>query len=134
MRRLFTLQDTATQHPSVRQWFEAHHGPLGDLAEHWFGVMHQCGSDVTEVLHDDQPTACISGAAFAYVAAFTSHVNVGFFQGATLPDPAGLLQGSGNYMRHVKLRPGKQTDEVALSALIEAAYRDVKTAVAALYT
>jgi hypothetical protein len=32
-------------------------------------------------------------------------VNVGFFHGATLPDPARLLQGTGKFKRHVKLRP-----------------------------
>jgi hypothetical protein len=28
---------------------------------------------------------------------FTSHVNVGFFHGAALPDPARLLQGNGKF-------------------------------------
>jgi hypothetical protein len=37
---------------------------------------------------------------------FTAHVNVGFFRGAELSDPNGLLQGTGKFMRHVKLRPG----------------------------
>ena len=65
-------------------------------------------------------------AAFAYVNAFTAHVNVGFFCGAALPDPAGLLEGSGRFMRHVKLRPGRPVDAAVLQALIDAAYADVK--------
>ena len=134
MRRMFMLKDTAEQHPGVAAWFEEHPGSLGEIAAHWFGVMRQCGSDVTEVLHDYQPTVCVGGAAFAYVAAYTSHVNVGFFQGATLPDPAGLLQGSGKFMRHVKLRPGVAVAEGALSALIEAAYGDVHVALLSPYT
>jgi hypothetical protein len=40
--------------------------------------------------------------------------------------PAGLLEGSGKRMRHVKLRPGAEVDEDALAALIEAAYNDAK--------
>ena len=134
MRRMFMLKDTAEQHPGVAAWFEEHPGSLGEIAAHWFGVMRQCGSDVTEVLQDGQPTACVSDAAFAYVAAYSSHVNVGFFQGATLPDPAGLLQGSGKFMRHVKLRPGVAVAEGALSALIEAAYGDVHVALLSPYT
>ncbi len=134
MRRVFMLKDTAEHHPAVAAWFEEHPGPLGEIAAHWFGVMRQCGSDVTEVLHDGQPTACVSGAAFAYVAAYSSHVNVGFFQGATLPDPAGLLQGSGKFMRHVKLRPEVAVAEGALSALIAAAYGDVQVALLSPYT
>jgi hypothetical protein len=66
---------------------------------------------------------------FGYVNVFTAHVNVGFFQGASLPDPTALLQGSGKFMRHVKLRPGVETDEVALRQLIEVAYVDIKTRV-----
>jgi len=128
MHRVFMLKDTAAQHPAVAAWFEAHPDPLGEIAAQWFSVMRRCGSDVTEVLHDGQPTVCVSGAAFAYVAAYTSHVNVGFFQGATLPDPAGLLLGSGRFMRHVKLRPGESVDEGALLALIAAAYGDVQSA------
>ena len=69
------------------------------------------------------------GYAFAYVDVFTSHVNVGFFQGAALPDPARLLQGTGRSMRHVKLRPGTDTSAVALSRLIDAAYSDIKARV-----
>jgi hypothetical protein len=57
-----------------------------------------------------------------YVNAFTAHVNVGFFLGAHLPDPAGLLEGTGKNMRHVKLRPGTEVDRQALVALIQAAY------------
>ncbi len=59
----------------------------------------------------------------------TSHVNVGFFHGATLPDPARLLQGTGKFMRHVKLRPGIATNDEALDRLIDAAYWDIKARV-----
>jgi hypothetical protein len=89
-------------------------------------VVRGCGVDVREILHDGQPTACVSGAAFAYVDAFTAHVDVGFFHGAALADPARLLEGTGRFMRHVKLRPGRDVDAAALMALIEAAYNDVR--------
>ena len=64
-----------------------------------------------------------------HVNVFTSHVNVGFFQGAALPDPARLLQGTGNFMRHVKLRPGRAINAAALSRLIETTYSDIKARV-----
>jgi hypothetical protein len=54
-------------------------------------------------------------------------VNIGFFQGAELPDPAGLLQGAGKSMRHVKLRPGNPHHEAALHQLIALAYANVKS-------
>ena len=84
------------------------------------------GPDVRELLHDGHPTACVEDAAFAYVNAFNAHVNVGFFYGVALDDPAGLLEGTGKRMRHVKLRPGQQVDAAALSELIVAAYRDIR--------
>lgn len=101
-------------------------GELGELARHWFGVIRECGEDVRELLHDGHPTACVGEAAFACVNAFKAHVNVGFFHGAQLADPASLQEGTGKYMRHVKLRPEGEVDAVPLARLIESAYADIK--------
>ncbi|HXV84219.1 MAG TPA: DUF1801 domain-containing protein [Candidatus Binatia bacterium] len=103
-----------------------HSGELGAIARHWFDVIRDCGDDVRELLHDGHPTACVTDAAFAYVNAFKAHVNVGFFRGAELEDPMGLLEGTGKYMRHVKLRPDDDIDAAALMKLIETAYTDMK--------
>lgn len=103
-----------------------HPGELGVIARRWFEVMRACGDDVRELLHDGHPTACVADAAFGYVNAFKAHVNVGFFRGAEISDPAGLLEGDGRFMRHVKLRPGQATDAAALGNLVEAAYADMK--------
>ena len=78
------------------------------------------------LLHDGHPTACVGDAAFAYVNAFKAHVNVGFFRGAELADPEGLLEGTGKFMRHVKLRPERDVDATTLMKLIETAYTDMK--------
>jgi hypothetical protein len=77
-------------------------------------------------LHDGHPTACVNDAAFAYVNAFKAHVNVGFFRGAEIADPEGLLQGTGRFMRHVKLKPGSDVDASALKRLIDTAYTDMR--------
>lgn len=99
------------------------------MAHAWFEAMRGCGDEVREILHDGCPVACLGDAPFGYVNVFTSHVNVGFFQGAGLPDPARLLQGAGKRMRHVKLRPGAATDAALLRRLVEAAYLDMKARV-----
>jgi hypothetical protein len=127
MRQLFRFPAAVTRDPAVERWMHRHPGALGDLARHWFDVMRRCGDDVRELLHDGHPTACVGDAAFGYVNAFTAHVNVGFFQGAALADPAGLLEGTGKVMRHVKLEPDKPVDATALTTLIEAAYADVQS-------
>jgi hypothetical protein len=105
---------------------QQHSGELGVIAQHWFEVMRACGDDVRELLHDGHPTACIADAAFGYVNAFKAHVNVGFFRGAEIADPEGLLEGTGKFMRHVKLRPGGDVNVTALMKLIDAAYADMK--------
>ncbi len=115
--------------PAIDAWAKAHAGELGAIAHHWFQTMRKCGDEVRELLHDGFPVACLGDAPFGYVNVFTSHVNVGFFHGALLPDPAGLLQGTGKFMRHVKLRQGTPSNAAALSKLIEAAYSDIKARV-----
>ncbi len=103
-----------------------HSGALGAIAQRWFEVIRDCGDDVRELLHDGHPTACVGDAAFAYVNAFKAHVNVGFFRGAEIADPDGLLEGAGKFMRHVKLRPELDIDATALMRLIKTAYIDMK--------
>ena len=88
--------------------------------------MRERGDDVRELIHDGCPVACVEDAPFGYVNVFKDHVNVGFFFGAELRDPARLLQGTGKRMRHVKLRAGADVDSAALDALIEAAYADIR--------
>ncbi len=115
--------------PAIDAWMKAHAGEFGAIALEWFELMRRCGDEVRELLHDGCPVACLGDAPFGYVNAFTSHVNVGFFHGAALPDPAGLLQGAGKFMRHVKLKPGTAVNSAALRRLIDAAYADIKARV-----
>ena len=112
--------------PAIDAWLREHSDALGSIAQHWFELMRACGDDVRELLHDGAPTACVGDAAFAYVNAYRDHVNVGFFLGANFTDPAHLLEGTGKFMRHVKLRPGEDIDLAALKKLVETAYRDMK--------
>lgn len=131
MSQLFLFPAAAKRDAAVDRWMDKHPGELGAIARTWFEVMRGCGEDVRELLHDGHPTACAGEAAFGYVNAFTAHVNVGFFRGAELSDPAGLLEGTGKFMRHVKLRPGHAIDGASLTTLIETAYTDIKSRMAA---
>jgi hypothetical protein len=126
---LLRFDGAVERDPAIDRWMQEHAGVLGVIAQQWFEVMRRCGDEVRELLHDGCPVACLGDVPFAYVNVFTSHVNVGFFQGASLPDPARLLQGAGRFMRHVKLRPGTATNAAALHRLIETAYADMKARV-----
>jgi hypothetical protein len=125
MDKLFTLPSAVRRDADVDHWF-SELNELRQFAKPWFEQMRGCGADVRELLHDGHPTACVEDAAFGYVNAFSAHVNVGFFHGAVLADPARLLEGTGKRMRHVKLRWGQHLDAAALSELIAAAYLDMR--------
>ena len=127
--QLLRFNGAVERDPAIDAWMEEHAGELGAIAQEWFEVIRRCGDEVRETLHDGCPVACLGDAPFGYVNVFTSHVNVGFFHGAALPDPGRLLEGSGKFMRHVKLRPGTATHVASLSRLIEMAYLDIKARV-----
>jgi hypothetical protein len=112
--------------PAIDAWLEAQAPELGAIARTWFARMRSCGPDVRELMHDGCPTSCVEDAAFGYVNVFRAHANVGFFHGAQLEDPLGLLEGSGKRMRHVKIRPDHDAPAAALDGLIGAAYTDIK--------
>lgn len=96
---LLRFSGVVERDPAIDAWMKEHTDRLGAVAHRWFEVMRKCGDEVRELVHDGCPVACLGDAPFGYVDVFSSHVNVGFFHGASLPDPAGLLQGTGKFMR-----------------------------------
>ncbi|MBX9629049.1 MAG: DUF1801 domain-containing protein [Burkholderiales bacterium] len=126
MNQVLRFHGSVKRDPAIGLWMREHPGALGAIAQRWFVAMRDCGDDVRELLHDGHPTACVGDAAFAYVNAFKAHVNVGFFRGAEIADPEHLLEGTGKFMRHVKLRPEVDVDAATLLKLIETAYADMK--------
>ena len=125
MPALLTFSGAVEREPAIDPWLDAQPSELASIARKWFALMRRCGPDVRELMHDSCPTVCVQNAPFAYVNAFRAHVNVGFFQGAALADPANLLEGKGKYMRHVKVKPGLPLDAASLEALVAAAYQDI---------
>ena len=126
MNQLLRFPSAIKRDPAIEIWMHEHSGELGAIAQQWFEFMRGCGDDVRELLHDGHPTACVADAAFGYVNAFKAHVNVGFFRGAEIDDPDGLLEGTGKFMRHVKLRPERDINATALKKLVKSAYADMK--------
>jgi hypothetical protein len=126
MDKLFRLPLGTKRDPAVETWLNKQPGELGSIARTWFDRMRACGFDVLELMHDGCPVACVHDVPFGYVNVFKAHVNIGFFLGAELQDPAGVLEGTGKRMRHVKVTPGAALDRRALGALIQQAYENVK--------
>src|SRR4029453_317870 len=114
---IFRVGRGARRDPAVDRWLAGEPIDLRSMARTWFAQMRQCGDDVEELMHDGCPVACVEDAPFGYVNTFKGHVNVGFFNGAALEDPAGLFEGSGKRMRHVKLKPGRELNPASFADL-----------------
>jgi hypothetical protein len=125
LNAVFRVSLGVKRDPAVDAWLDGP-GELRSIAHTWFARMRRCGPDVRELIHDGCPVACVKDAPFGYVNSFKAYVNVGFFNGAVLEDPAGLLEGSGKRMRHVKLSPQRELNAAALGDLIDAAYADIR--------
>jgi hypothetical protein len=90
---------------------------------------------IHELLLDLYPTAVLTadsenigyGSSTGYrglkftVAPFDGYVRLGIAGGASLPDPAGLMQGTGKVHRHIKLRTEDDLADPALYALLKSA-------------
>jgi hypothetical protein len=64
-----------------------------------------------------------TNGSVAYVYSAVDHVQFGFFDGSSLKDPRGLLQGQGKYVRHIKVHDPSVVDERAFAALLRQAVR-----------
>ncbi|MEO8648116.1 MAG: DUF1801 domain-containing protein [Acidobacteriota bacterium] len=62
--------------------------------------------------------------AYAYIMPKAAYVNLGFYNGAALADPAALIEGTGKRLRHVKINSTGDVDRPELRRLIEAALVD----------
>lgn len=83
--------------------------------------------DAHEVVYHDALRYGPTDAGFdqtLYIAAFSAHINLGFFYGGFVPDPEQLLIGAGKRMRHVKIRSPQECANPALAQLLEQAWRD----------
>ena len=63
-----------------------------------------------------------------YLQPQKGRVNLGFWHGAALPDPGGLLEGTGKALRHVKIRDEATARSPAVRALIGAALAERRAA------
>lgn len=57
----------------------------------------------------------------AWIIVYKEHVDFGFFGGARLKDPRGLLEGTGKGLRHIKVREAKDIRPKEFAALLKQA-------------
>jgi hypothetical protein len=85
---LLRFNGAVERDPAIDAWMMEHAGELGAIAHQWLEVIRKCGNEGRELLHNGYPVACLGDAPIGYVNVFTSYVDVGFFHGASLSDPA----------------------------------------------
>ncbi len=105
---------------------------LRRICESLRGVIASLHGDAVEVVWPRQKIASYGvgpkkmSEHYAYLAVLGSHVNLGFYHGASLTDPTGLLEGTGERLRHVKLRDVSGSKSPAIAALLRQAIADRK--------
>lgn len=100
---------------------------IADLAHACRTLIYDVLPETVEVVWPQQRTAGYGTGPkkmteqFCWLAPYTKHVVFGFYYGTELPDPDGILEGTGNPMRHVKIRTAEDLENPALRRLVAVA-------------
>lgn len=97
-------------------------GDLADTVTAARALILAAAPKATECIKWSQPVFEHHGP-FAYIKAYKAHVNFGFWRGADLDDPKGVLEGTGDKMRHTRLTKPGDLKKTALRALVKQAVR-----------
>jgi hypothetical protein len=106
----------------VDAWFASYTNPQKDLVQAVREVVLGADPRVTEAIKWQAPTFMYAGNIASFYPKATKHVSLMFHQGASLPDPNGLLEGSGDTSRVAKFTDAQDLagKADALRALIRA--------------
>lgn len=96
---------------------------LRDVAEQLRKLMKKTVKSAKESVNSWKIPTYESNGPMCFFMVGKYHVTFGFLRGTSLPDPAGLLEGTGKNVRHVKLRTAEDVKEPALRKLLQAAAR-----------
>lgn len=111
---------------TFEQILEGRPPELAALARSLRALIVELHPDVVEVPRTGEGVAAYGwgekkmSESYAYLAPQRAWVNLGFYHGALLDDPAGIVEGTGARIRHVKVRPGAVDEGALRSLLVEA--------------
>ena len=103
------------EHTTVDRYVAAYPDWRGEAMGRIRAALRAGAPDATESFKWAQPV-WESNGPFAWMKAYGSHVNVGFWRGTELSDAEGLLEGEGDRMRHIRIG----SDDPVLEAFISA--------------
>ena len=108
--------------PRVEAWLGEQPRTLRPVARAAAGVLDEGLPGASQDIKWGFPT-WVGNGNIAAVMAFGEHVNLQFYLGTQLPDPQGLLEGTGKDLRHVKLQHAKDAETPGVKGLVRAAWR-----------
>lgn len=111
-----------TPDPRVDEWLQDHPKTLRSIVVAARDLLDSGLPEARETIKWGYPTWVGKGNVAA-IQPYSEHVNLQFYRGARLPDPDGVLEGTGKELRHVKLRHAKDVKTPAVKALVRAAWR-----------
>ena len=94
--------------------------PMQQIVNRVRGLVATASPEAIEAFKWSQPVYEANGP-FAYIKAHSNHVNFGFWRGALLDAPKGMLEGDGDRMRHIKLTGIGDIDDQVLKLLVQQA-------------
>ena len=107
---------------SVDSWMAELDPSLRDIAQALRELILQAAPGIAESIKWNTPNYAKGGSA-CYLAANKGHINLGFFNGAGLPNPDGLIEGTGEKMRHIKVRKPEDIRPDVFTSLVQEAVR-----------
>ncbi|MFN2221862.1 MAG: DUF1801 domain-containing protein [Chloroflexota bacterium] len=107
---------------TVDEYINGLEGWKRDVAAQVRAIVTTAAPEAREVVKWAQAVYEVNGP-LAYIKAFKNSINFGFWRGVDIDDPQGLLQGSGEKMRHVKLTSAADVDAEAFTAFVKQAVR-----------
>src|SRR5579864_6077246 len=123
--------------PRLLGFLTAYDRTIADLALTMREIILEEAPDASESIYQAYTVAIWFGFSgkmkdmFCYIATSARHINLGFPQGATLPDPNRVLEGEGKAMRHIKFRSMSDLERPFVRRYIRAAIEQVGAAAAA---
>ena len=121
---------TVDTHGTFEQVLNGSSSQVREIAERLRALIVEVYPEVVEVPWPKQKIAGYGvgpkkmSEHLCYIGAFKAHVNLGFYYGAVLPDPEGLMDGTGKNLRHIKITRVEAADQPAVRDLLEAALEE----------
>ena len=107
---------------------------LKPIAERLRALVLELDPDAHEVVRlGDKATTLGVGPkkmseGYVYIMPHAKWVNLGFYKGASLADEAGLMEGTGKQLRHIKMRSMEGAERPEVATLIRLAIAERKAA------